>query len=404
MFYRSLLSAALLLGAVSLAPAVDMYTGMGTAPGIPFLANAPTFGENVVDIGDDNSTGAIDITSVFPSGINIFGRTFTSMYVNNNGNVTFDQALGTFAAANNIITSAAHPIFAVFLADVDTRGVLPNLPTPGGTSTGTNRVFWDLDPARRAITITWDDVGYFPSQSDLLNAFQMRITRLGNNSFTIEYRYESINWVRGSASGGNLPVAGWSGGDGVNFALTEGSGTTETLNWDTDAGIATTIIRFENGRVVNHAPVAIPVVVRVRGDTLRDFTLRVTDPDRDALYYALWDNGATPALPEHGGLSHIGTPRPDGYAAITGYPGYTPNPNPDLNLNDATYWVTSPTFRYTPTAAYRGNDTVYYWVRDRAPRTDSTNRTAAHATGINATKPSARAPPNCCLAATVYAT
>jgi len=385
MFYRSLLSAALLLGAVSLAPAVDMYTGMGTAPGIPFLANAPTFGENVLEAGLDLSSPAIDITSVFPDGINIGGTIYTSMYVNNHGNVSFNRPIITWDATNDLLTSGNDAIFAVFLADSDTGGAKPNLPTPGGKSTGTNRVYWDLDAAKRTITVTWDDVGYYFQQTDLLNAFQLRITRLGNNAFKLEFRYENINWIRGNypTSVERFPVAGWSAGDGVSYALLEGSGTADAGTWDTDAGASTVTILFANGGVTNTAPTPAPVTVRVRGDTPRNFALRVSDPDRDTVYNALWDSGAAPALPEHGALTHIGTPKPPEFATIGGYPAYVPNPDPDAGLTDGTYWVTSPSFTYTPTATYRGDDLVYYWVRDRAPRT-ATAPAIANA-GVSAT-------------------
>ena len=50
--------------------------------------------------------------------------------------------------------------------------------------------------------MTWDDVGYYSSQTDKLNAFQLILDDRGNGNFDITFRYEDINWTTGSASGG----------------------------------------------------------------------------------------------------------------------------------------------------------------------------------------------------------
>jgi VCBS repeat-containing protein len=50
------------------------------------LGGSSGFGENDLADGDDNSSGAIDITSVFgAAGLNFFGHSYTSLYINNNG-------------------------------------------------------------------------------------------------------------------------------------------------------------------------------------------------------------------------------------------------------------------------------------------------------------------------------
>jgi hypothetical protein len=81
-------------------------------------------------------------------------------------------------------------------------------PTPGGSSTGSNLVHYDLDTVNDVMTITWDDVGYYNSQTNKLNAFQLQLISLGNGDFDIVFRYEDINWTAGSASGGSNGLGG----------------------------------------------------------------------------------------------------------------------------------------------------------------------------------------------------
>jgi len=77
------------------------------------------FGENSLDRNDDGYSSAIDISSIFPNGINLFDNTYTYMYVNTNGNITFTGGLSSFTPGQ--ISAGTSPIIAAFWADVDTR-------------------------------------------------------------------------------------------------------------------------------------------------------------------------------------------------------------------------------------------------------------------------------------------
>ncbi len=162
-------------------------------------------------------TSAINITSVFgAAGVDFFGHNYTSLYINNNGNITFGSPNSTFTP--NVITGGANnPIIAPFWADVDTRGGA-GTPT-GGNATGADQVFYNLDPTNGVLTITWDDVGYYAEQTNKLDAFEVQLISLGGGNFDIVFRYESINWTTGEASGGmdglgGTPArAGYSAGD-----------------------------------------------------------------------------------------------------------------------------------------------------------------------------------------------
>jgi hypothetical protein len=113
----------------------DLVNGLGGSAG---------FGANALDVGDDNSSSAINIASVFgPQGLNFFGHDYTSIYINNNGNITFAGPTNQFTPAQ-INGGANNPIIAPFWADVDTRGGAGT--STGGNANGANRVYLTSTP------------------------------------------------------------------------------------------------------------------------------------------------------------------------------------------------------------------------------------------------------------------
>lgn len=187
------------------------------------LGGAAGFGEFSLPRNDDGSTGFIDLTPIFGAqGVNFFGHYYTGFYLNNNGSVTFNAATSSFTPSS-ITGSTSNPIIAAYWADIDTRGGAVS-PTPGGTSTGTNLLWYDLDPVTHTFTATWDDVGYYNSQTNKLNAFQLSIHQINaDGDFDITFRYENIDWTTGSSSGGSNGLggtparAGYSAGNGVDY-------------------------------------------------------------------------------------------------------------------------------------------------------------------------------------------
>ncbi len=193
------------------------------------LGGAAGFGESSMPRLDDSPSLFIDLTAVMPGGLNFFGTTYTGLFLNYNGSVTFGTALEEYTPTAITATSNI-PIIAPFWADTDTRGGATGA-SPGGTSTGSNLVWYDLDDTSHTFTATWDDVGYFSQHLDKLNAFQLQLVAVGTSGdFDITFRYESINWTTGDASGGDgglfgqVAVAGYSSGDGENFFQLEQSG------------------------------------------------------------------------------------------------------------------------------------------------------------------------------------
>ncbi len=227
------------------------------------------FGENVLARNDDSSTAEIDVSSVFEDGLNFFGREFDSLWVNNNGSVTFNGARSTYTP--DVITeNNDNPEITPFFADVDTRGG-ETTASPGGNSTGSNNVYYDFDEVNDRFIVTWDDVGYFSSQTDLTNAFQLIISDEGGGNFDFEFRYENIDWTTGGASGGvgglggTVARAGWTASTGdpaAYFELPESGDQEGILNLDQSVGNTGLVGRWEfsvrSGDIVSADLPALP--------------------------------------------------------------------------------------------------------------------------------------------------
>lgn len=174
--------------------------------------DASSFTSNTLARNDDSSTGSVAIGF----SVNFFGQNFDHLFVNNNGNVTFAQALSTYTPFSLLTTNRA--MLAPFFADVDTRNLASGVVQYGQTVLGGHQAFG----------VNWIDVGYFSSQADKTNSFQLIITDrsdTGAGNFDFQFNYDRISWETGSASngvngfGGNSARAGWSNGVNSSFEL-----------------------------------------------------------------------------------------------------------------------------------------------------------------------------------------
>ena len=167
------------------------------------------FRTDTLSPNDDGSTGPVPIGFE----INLFGRTYHTLYVNNNGNITFQGPLSTYIPFG--LSGTQVPIIAAFFADVDTRGS-----GSGAVTYGT-----DMVNGRRAFGVDFFSVGYYSAHSDRLNTFQIVLiersdTGIGN--FDIEFNYNQVQWDLGDAGRGRgdlSAVAGFSNGTGQTSAL-----------------------------------------------------------------------------------------------------------------------------------------------------------------------------------------
>lgn len=163
---------------------------------------------NVLPRNDDGSTGLVAVGF----NLNFFGINQADLYVNNNGNVTFTGPLGTYTPYG--ITGGTLAMLAPFFADVDTRNGASDVVRYGAGTIGGRNVFG----------VNWINVGYYNTQANLLNSFQLIITDrsdIAAGDFDFEFNYDTINWETGSASGGSggfggtPAAAGWTNGAGT---------------------------------------------------------------------------------------------------------------------------------------------------------------------------------------------
>jgi hypothetical protein len=174
---------------------------------------------------DTFALAATDDGSTWPVSLgfeaNFFGASRTQAYINNNGNITFDAALGSFTPFD--LTATGTKIIAPFFADVDTRGASSEIVTYGTGMVGTKAAFG----------VNWLGVGYYNSRADKLNSFQLVLidrTDTGAGNFDIEFNYGDIEWEAGSASGGVNGLggasarAGFSNGTGAAGSFFEIAG------------------------------------------------------------------------------------------------------------------------------------------------------------------------------------
>jgi hypothetical protein len=163
---------------------------------------------------DDGSTGLINVQGTFGlTGLNFFGTNYVGLFVNNNGNVTFNLPLSTFTPSN-ITGATGRPIIAPFFADVDTRNLGSGITSYGtGTFAGHN-----------TFGVTWPAVGYYETHVNRLNTFQLLLTErndTGTGNFDIYFNYDQIQWETGDASsgsnglGGVSALAGYGAGTGA---------------------------------------------------------------------------------------------------------------------------------------------------------------------------------------------
>lgn len=159
---------------------------------------------------DDGSSNLINI----PFDFCFYGQTYNSFYINNNGNITFENALSTFSAT--AFPSTGDKIIAPFWGDVDT----------GDSGNPLGQVVYKITPS--AVFINWEDVGYYDAEGDKRNTFQLIMTDGADplvEGGNVAFCYKDMQWTTGSASqgvngfGGTPATAGANKGDNIAYFL-----------------------------------------------------------------------------------------------------------------------------------------------------------------------------------------
>ncbi|MCX6152517.1 MAG: T9SS type A sorting domain-containing protein [Ignavibacteriales bacterium] len=156
---------------------------------------------------DDGSSAEIPLQFDF----SFFGTTFNSVYINNNGNISFGEHYGSYDPEG--LPSPDYVMILPFWADVDTENPLSGL------------VYYKSEAHR--FTVIWNGVGYYSENADKLNTFEVIISDgtdpivgIGKN---VAFSYGDMQWTTGDASdgvdgfGGTAAAVGVNRGDGVFY-------------------------------------------------------------------------------------------------------------------------------------------------------------------------------------------
>jgi hypothetical protein len=163
------------------------------------IRNLPGYMTNTLPANDDGSTGPVNVGFT----LNFFSVSTNTVFVNNNGNITFNVPLAQFTPTALNTDNGGIPIIAPYFADVDTRGAGSGLVMYGN----------DTVCGLPSFGVDWFNVGYFASHVDKLSTFQLvLISRpdTGAGNFDIEFNYGTITWETGDASGGTNGFGGQS--------------------------------------------------------------------------------------------------------------------------------------------------------------------------------------------------
>jgi hypothetical protein len=174
------------------------------APGV--VQDLPGCSANTLAANDDGFTSA-PVALGFNAAM--FDTAFSSVFVNNNGNVTVGQGLSEFTPFD--FRESSQAMIAPFFADVDTRG--------GGSGLVHYGQVADYG-GHKAFCVIWDNVGYYASHADKVNRFQLIIVDRAPDGVDVVFNYDAITWETGDASGGangfggTSAVVGYAAGDG----------------------------------------------------------------------------------------------------------------------------------------------------------------------------------------------
>ncbi|CAH2318174.1 alpha-tectorin-like [Pelobates cultripes] len=199
----------------------------------------PSEGDHKNPVQDDGTSGEVSISV----GFKFFSKEYTTLFVNNNGVISFKTAVFQYTPDAFPLTNG-ETFVTPFWGDVDnelhgdvyyrestddnllkmiTKDMEKHLPEQHFIPT------W-------AFIATWDKVAYYGSASEKFNTFQAALTTDGFRYFVI-MNYDDIQWTTGTASdgdpetglGGTPAQAGFNSGDVSHYFNIPGSRTAEVL-------------------------------------------------------------------------------------------------------------------------------------------------------------------------------
>lgn len=158
---------------------------------------------NVSSPSGRNDDGYMSLNLGF--NVTFFGTTYNSLFVNNNGNVSFGAGISAYVPTGPIGVSS--PMISPFFSDVDTRGE------------GSGVVHYNLTADQ--LVVTWDRVGRYNQLDTPTDSFQLVLRSddyaVAKGEGLIGFFYQAMGW---SASNTNtVAAAGFGDGAGEGKVL-----------------------------------------------------------------------------------------------------------------------------------------------------------------------------------------
>ena len=186
-------SLACVIGAAQAAVVTIPQTALGSSPGVYTAGGYYTdnLGPNIVTTGGGhaanvgqangrNDDGFMQLNLGF--NFTLYGTTYSSLFINNNGNVSFGSGISAYVPTGP--TGANAPLISPYFSDVDT------------TNPSSGVVHYNL--SANQLVVTWDNVGYYNSHATTLNSFQLVLRADSSNvpagEGLIGFFYENMDW------------------------------------------------------------------------------------------------------------------------------------------------------------------------------------------------------------------
>jgi hypothetical protein len=199
---------------------------------------------NQLSANDDGSTDLVPIGFY----VNFYGSSNTALYVNNNGDVTFDSPIAEYSPKS--LSTLGVEVIAPFWADVDTRNSFSDV-----VRYGTNTV-----NGYEAFMVDWVNVGYYNTHADLLLSCQLVIINrsdIAPGDFDMEFNYDKVQWQWGDVTLNNPPRAGFANtgggyelpGSGVDGAFMDTNAVSGLIYHNTNSSVpGRYLFRFRDGQ------------------------------------------------------------------------------------------------------------------------------------------------------------
>ena len=199
----------IVIPASSLNPSPGVYTPGGYYSDVLGPNIVTTGGGNAANVGGADGRND-DGFMALPLGFDftLYGTTYTSLFINNNGNVSFGAGISAYVPDGP--TGADAPLVSPFFGDVDTRNAASGV------------VHYNLTSDQ--LIVTWDSVGWYSSHGSPTDSFQLVLRAddyiVPTGEGFIGFFYKGMGWDATDTN--DVAAAGFGDGAG-NGEVIQGS-------------------------------------------------------------------------------------------------------------------------------------------------------------------------------------